>query len=184
MIRLPRAAAFAAVFAIALAGANAALSAQASPDPNIKKSDYSLPDIPKEKPGVLPSPGFQSSAPIRFSMRYRMVSQGEPDSKWIDLPEQITLPGQKVQLKLTHPTLVVLSELFPLPVSPAAVRLRAFNQIWIAQVKGELTYMTSQSAATVAYGEEVFFYPLGSQSYTSGILQMSITMNLAAEEKK
>jgi hypothetical protein len=174
----------AASMALGLCMLAAALAAEPSPDPNARKSDYGLPDLPKAKPGVLPSPGFQSSSPIQFAMRYRIVSQGEPDTPWTDIPEQTTLPGQKVQLKITGATLVVLSEISPLPLSPTVVRIRAQNRIWIAQPSGELSFMTSSSTAAVAYGEEVFFYPLGSQSYTTGILQISLRVRALAEETK
>jgi hypothetical protein len=188
MIRSHRATTFAAMaFALGFA-AGPSLPAQAPPDPNARKSDFTLPDAPKEKPlrtpGQAPSPTFQSTDSIKFTLRYRIVSQSIADPAWIDMPDQTTLPGQKVQIKLTGTNVVVLSELLPVALSPTTVRLKASNHIWLAQGQGELTYLTSTSTTVIDYGEEAFYYPLGSQSYDTGILQISIRMQLSKDENK
>lgn len=196
MIRSRRAAYLAALALGIGLWAGQALPAQVPPDPNARKSDFTLPDSPKEKPfrspgqtpgpnqSPSPGPSFQSTDPIKFSLRYRIVSQSAADPAWVDLPEQTTLPGQKVQIKLTGTNVVVLSEILPTPLGPATVRLRASNHIWLAKGQGELTYLTSTSTTVIDYGEEAFYYPLGSQSYDTGILQISIRMQLSRNESK
>lgn len=154
---------------------------QTSPAPDARKPSGSPGGTTVAAPEN-PRPG--QGAPLSIHMAYRVISRADPDVKWENASDQIALPGQKVQLKITSANLVVLSELLPQVEGPGSVRLSALSHIWLARGEGQLTYLRSQSSVSVAFGEEVFFYPLGSQLEGWDIVQIGITIQPVAEERK
>jgi hypothetical protein len=146
--------------------------------------------------GALPTPpgagdrGIVASVPeraprgsIQMHFVYRVRNRLDPAQRWESTDDQLALPGQKVQIKIVSQDkdLVVMAELEPVPLDKGSVRLNTKSRIWMS--KGDkLSYVSSMSNIVVKYGEEVVFYPLGSEQQDADTIEILILMNQAKPE--
>lgn len=88
------------------------------------------------------------------------VPQGEGAAPWEARDLKYTIPGSAVSVKLVGSEVAVMLTMTPHRSADGKVLLVAQSQVWFKDGDA-LSYRTAINTVTVAYGEKLFFYPLG-----------------------
>ncbi len=169
-----------------LLGLSLALAAQApSPQQGASFSESLKPDRsgPSAKASPSAKPGPAQGAPaLSFKILYRVISKDDPNKQWENRSNQLVPMGERVQLKITGKDLLVMAELLPLPLENGLIRLRIVSYIWLSKA-GSLSSLSSLSTIDARYGEEIVYYPLGSERSDLDRVEIRIRMDREAEQK-
>ncbi|MDR0718349.1 MAG: hypothetical protein LBF78_01840 [Treponema sp.] len=92
----------------------------------------------------------------------RIVEQGQ-NVVWNTENSKVIIPGQPVGLKLVGANIVVAVQFTPYFRSSGNHVLVAQGQIWIKAPNNGISYHTTMQSIPLVFGEEIFFFPLGSQ---------------------
>jgi hypothetical protein len=107
-------------------------------------------------------PGLKEQAVV-LDIVSRVVEQNQ-EEVWNSTNSRVTIPGRPVGLKLVGSNVVVQVQFTPYPnfSSTGNAVLVAQVQIWI-NIPGEgIRYQTTMQTIPLKYGEQIYFFPLGS----------------------
>jgi hypothetical protein len=127
-------------------------------------------DLPEE---------FREDALVVRVHAFVSVPEGAPGSKaaWQEENVKYTVPGVPVGVKLVGTNIVVMTQVTPFVRGDGALTLVAQGQVWVRSLSGGLSYRTTLDTVSVAYGETVFFYPLGVDPEGHAPLRIEISVN-------
>jgi hypothetical protein len=106
-------------------------------------------------------PGLKDRA-IIMEIVARIVEQGQ-NVVWNTENSKVIISGQPVGLKLVGANIVVLVQFTPYFWATDNHVLVAQGQIWIKAPNNGISYHTTMQSIPLVFGEEIFFFPLGSQ---------------------
>jgi hypothetical protein len=88
----------------------------------------------------------------------------EKDSQeiWNSSTSKVTIPGKAVGIKLVGDNLVVVIQFIPYLRRDGNNILVAQGQIWIDVPDHGISYQTTMQTIPIAFGEQIYFLPLGS----------------------
>ena len=105
-------------------------------------------------------PGLRERA-VLLNIISRIVEQNQ-QVVWDNENTSITIPGRPVGLKLVGTDLVVAVLFTPFLRPNGKYTLVAQGQIWINVPDEGMSYHTTMQTIPLEFGEEVYFFPLGS----------------------
>lgn len=105
-------------------------------------------------------PGLRDKA-IVMEIAARIVEQNE-EVVWNSENMKITIPGRPVRLQLVGTNVIVAVQFTPFFRRRGDSFLVAQGQIWI-QTEGGVTFFTCMETIPMAFGEQIYFFPLGSE---------------------
>lgn len=105
-------------------------------------------------------PGLRERAVV-MSIISRIVEQNQ-QVVWNSENTRVTIPGRPVGLKLVGADLVVAVMFTPFLRPSGHHTLVAQGQIWINIPNEGISYHTTMQTIPVEFGEQVYFFPLGS----------------------
>jgi hypothetical protein len=105
-------------------------------------------------------PGLRERAVV-MNIVSRIIDQGE-QVVWDSENKKITMPGRPVGIKLVGADLIVAVQFTPFLRSNGHHTLVAQGQIWINIPNEGISYHTTMQTIPLAFGEQVYFFPLGS----------------------
>ncbi|HAE23585.1 MAG TPA: hypothetical protein DCG47_14895 [Spirochaetaceae bacterium] len=109
-----------------------------------------------------------------------VVKRAVGEEPWKTSDVKYTLNGMPVTVKMVGSSVIVYVTITPYPSSERDLKLVAQGQVWFSD-KGEMRYHTTVDTLTVAFGERVFFYPLGMNADGDAPLRIEIVLkNYAA----
>jgi hypothetical protein len=109
-----------------------------------------------------------------------VVKRAEGEEPWKASDVKYTLNGMPVTVKMVGSSVIVYITITPYPSSDRDLKLIAQGQVWYSD-KGDMRYHTTVDTLTVAFGERVFFYPLGMNADGDAPLRIEIVLkNYAA----
>jgi len=157
-------------------------AAALAPLPAQTKAPSAPPDDPAKKAelGTLESiPEKLRSEALELTIM-AVVKRAEGEEPWKTSDVKYTLSGMPVTVKMVGSSVIVYVTITPYPSSERDLKLIAQGQVWYSD-KGEMRYHTTVDTLTVAFGERVFFYPLGMNADGDAPLRIEIVLkNYAA----
>lgn len=133
-------------------------------------------DLPEELKGNALSVRVHALVPLSDG-----AAQGGKAVAWQEVSEKYTVPGVPVGVKLLGTNIVVLTQVTPFVRGDNTLTLVAQGQVWVRGPRG-LSYRTTLDTVTVAFGETVFFYPLGVTPDGKAPLQIEISVNRRGQD--
>jgi hypothetical protein len=105
-------------------------------------------------------PGLKKQAMI-MDIVARVVERNQ-QVVWNSTNSRVTIPGRPVGLKLVGTNIVVAVQFIPYLRRNGQNVLVAQGQIWINNPNEGISYHTTMQTIPLEFGEEIFFFPLGS----------------------
>jgi hypothetical protein len=105
-------------------------------------------------------PGFRDQAVI-FDIIARVVEQNQQEI-WQSVNSRVTIPGRPVGIKLVGANIVVAVQFTPYLRRNGHNILVAQGQIWVDIPNEGMRYKTTIQTIPLEYGEQIYFFPLGS----------------------
>jgi hypothetical protein len=119
-------------------------------------------------------PGWRRQA-LHLSIESRVVgAQGEVI--WSEANTKVTMPGTPVGVQMLGSNVVVSAQFTPF-IRPDGNVLVAQGQIWIADPDDVINYYTSIQTIPMEFGEQIYFFPLGSATHLIPSIEIVITVN-------
>jgi hypothetical protein len=107
-------------------------------------------------------PGLEGTAVvINFTARVIESNQGVI---WNTTDSRVTISGKPISLKLTGKNIVVVARFTPYINADGEKFLAAQGQVWTDIPNEGVHYYTSIQTLPLEFGEQIFFFPLGSQN--------------------
>ncbi|MDR2522062.1 MAG: hypothetical protein LBC72_05900 [Spirochaetaceae bacterium] len=128
------------------------------------------PDVPAE--GLHPALRDQALV-LNVSTR---VLDGSGGEMWTSGNSKITLPGRPVGVKVTGENIVCAVQFTPYINRKGEALLVAQGQVWLQLPDGVLRYETIIKTIPVEFGEQVYFFPLGSANTDETRLEICLDM--------
>jgi hypothetical protein len=111
----------------------------------------------------------------------RVLESDETES-WNMDTHKVTIPGRPVSIRMTGSNVIVVGKFTPYTQGKRAVLLVAQGEIWHSAANGPPEYMPMMDSTVVAYGEKVFFFPLGVDARNAApVIELEITVSPYAE---
>jgi hypothetical protein len=105
-------------------------------------------------------PGLKEQAMV-MDIVARVVERNQ-QVVWNSVNSKVTIPGMPVGLKLVGTNIVVAVQFIPYLRRNGHNVLVAQGQIWITIPDQGISYYTTMQTIPLEFGEEIFFFPLGS----------------------
>jgi hypothetical protein len=105
-------------------------------------------------------PGLKEQAMV-MDIVARVVERDQ-QVVWDSVNSKVTIPGRPVGLKLVGTNIVVAVQFIPFLRRNGQNVLVAQGQIWINIPNEGIRYHTTLQTIPLEFGEEIFFFPLGS----------------------
>ncbi|MDR3343938.1 MAG: hypothetical protein LBT14_14375 [Treponema sp.] len=105
-------------------------------------------------------PGLKERAVV-LNIIARVVEKDQHEV-WNSYNSKVTIPGRPVGLKLVGANIVVAVQFTPYLRQNGTNILVAQGQIWVDIPDQGIRYQTTFQAIPLAFGEQVYFFPLGS----------------------
>jgi hypothetical protein len=105
-------------------------------------------------------PGLKDQAVV-LEMVARVVEQNQHEV-WNSVNSKVTIPGRPVGLKLVGANVVVAVQFTPYLRRNGHNMLVAQCQIWVDVPNEGISYQTTMQAIPLDFGEQIYFFPLGS----------------------
>jgi hypothetical protein len=105
-------------------------------------------------------PGLKEQAMV-MDIVARVVERNQ-QVVWDSTNSKVTIPGRPVGLKLVGTNIVVAVQFIPYLRRSGHNVLVAQGQIWINIPNEGIRYHTTMQTIPLEFGEEIFFFPLGS----------------------
>jgi hypothetical protein len=114
---------------------------------------------------------------IVMRMITRVLEKGNIEA-WNSDTNKITIPGRPVGLKIVGENVAVFVQFTPYPRRDGRGVLVAQGQIFTETPDGGVQCITMMQTVPLEYGEQVFFFPLGSgKSSDEAHIEIQIEMN-------
>ncbi|MDR0526102.1 MAG: hypothetical protein LBG90_09580 [Spirochaetaceae bacterium] len=111
-------------------------------------------------------PGLKERAVV-LNIVARVVEKNQ-EEVWNSANSKVTIPGRPVGLKLVGANIVVAVQFTPYLREDGHNMLVAQGQIWIDVPNEGIRYQTTLQTIPLAFGELIYFFPLGSVSLEKG----------------
>jgi hypothetical protein len=98
---------------------------------------------------------------VKMAIIARIVEQNQVEV-WNSVNSRITIPGRPVGMKLVGNNIVVAIQFTPYRQRNGRNILVAQGQIWIDVPNQGIRYQTTMETIPLEYGEQIYFFPLGS----------------------
>jgi hypothetical protein len=105
-------------------------------------------------------PAFKEQAVV-INIIARVIENNQQEI-FNSVNSRVTIPGRPVGIKLVGSNLVVAVQFTPFFARGGKTVLVAQGQIWIEIPNEGIRYQTTLQAIPMEFGEQVYFYPLGS----------------------
>lgn len=119
-------------------------------------------DVPSDE---LP-PGMKEKAVVLY-ITARIIESNK-EIVWDASNSKITIPGRAVSLKLTGNNIVIVGQFTPYIRADGYKFLVAQGQVWIDEPGKGVHYYTNMQTMPLEYGEQILFFPLGTQKHEDG----------------
>jgi len=119
-------------------------------------------------------PGIGRQA-LNVDVNARIIEGGQR-IVWNESNSKITIPGNPVGIQLVGSNIVVVAQFTPF-IRPDGNVLVAQGQIWLVEEDNTVNYYTSIQTIPMEYGEQIFFFPLGSSQNLSPSIEIIVTVN-------
>jgi hypothetical protein len=106
-------------------------------------------------------------------------SPAAEQSSWHEEGSGLTVPGTPVGVKLVASNVVIFVQVTPFDKENGHLTLVVQGQVWLRKDNGGLSFRTTVDKVDVAYGETVFFYPLGAAPKGKPSLRVAISVTKA-----
>ncbi|MGO8695165.1 MAG: hypothetical protein ACLQMF_16005 [Rectinemataceae bacterium] len=100
-------------------------------------------------------------------------------SSWHEEGAGLTVPGTPVGIKLVASNMVIFVQVTPFDREGGHLTLVVQGEVWLRKDDGGLSFRTTVDKVDVAYGETVFFYPLGAAPKGKPSLRVAISVTKA-----
>jgi hypothetical protein len=104
-----------------------------------------------------------------------VVGEGQ-EVIWSESNRRVTIPGTPTGVQLMGSNVVVVAQFTPF-ILPDGNVLVAHGQIWIAEPSGVINYYTCIQTIPMEFGEQIYFFPLGSATHLIPSIEIVITVN-------
>ena len=104
---------------------------------------------------------------VEVQITARIIEQNG-QMAWSENYRRVTIAGRAVGLRLQGDDLVVDSQFTPFLRPDGKHTLVALGQIWISIPDKGINYFTTMQTIPLEYGEQVYFFPLGSMKPQEG----------------
>jgi hypothetical protein len=126
-------------------------------------------------------PGLKERAVV-LSIVSRVVEQNQQEV-WNSVNSKVTIPGRPVGLKLVGANIVVAVQFTPYLRRNGNNILVAQGQIWIDIPNKGIRYQTTMQTIPLEYGEQIYFFPLGSvNSEDEAYIEIQLELRPYSEE--
>jgi hypothetical protein len=126
-------------------------------------------------------PGLKEQAMV-MDIVARVVERNQ-HVVWNSVNSRVTIPGRPVGLKLVGANIVVAVQFIPYLRRNGQNVLVAQGQIWINVPEEGMRYHTTMQTIPLEFGEEIFFFPLGSvDSQDDARIEVKLVLHPYAEE--
>ncbi|MDR2743070.1 MAG: hypothetical protein LBB98_13085 [Treponema sp.] len=98
---------------------------------------------------------------VKMAIVARVVEQNQ-EEVWNSVNSKVTIPGRPVGMKLVGNNIVVAVQFTPYRQRNGRNILVAQGQIWIDVPNQGIRYQTTMETIPLEYGEQIYFFPLGS----------------------
>ena len=100
-----------------------------------------------------------------------------PDAEpWEDRSVKFTIPGTPIGIRLVSSDLIVYIQLTPYQGETGRLMLVTQGQVWIKDASSSVRYQTTLNTFPVAFGEKIWFYPLGIEGKGPAPIAVAITV--------
>jgi len=106
------------------------------------------------------------------------VLEKKQEVVWEETTKKITIPGSPVGVKLVGSNVIVAVQFTPFIRRHGQNVLVAQGQIWIDDPNKGMSYYTSIQTIPMAFGEPIYFFPLGSSQQLDASIEIVLTVNL------
>lgn len=100
---------------------------------------------------------------------------------WEDRSVKYTIPGTPVGIRLVSSELIVYLQLTPYQSEAGRLMLLTQGQVWIKDASSSIRYQTTLNTFPVAFGEKIWFYPLGIEGKGPAPIAVVITVESARD---
>jgi hypothetical protein len=121
-------------------------------------------------------PGLKGQAVI-LDIIARVVERNEHEI-WNSVNSKVTIPGRPVGIKLVGANIVVAVQFTPYLRRDGRNFLVAQGQIWIDIPNEGIQYKTTMQTIPLEYGEQIYFFPLGSSVNAQNDARIEIQIRL------
>ena len=142
-----------------------------------------VPPLPKPGAPSAGEPGSLASIPaallgdaITVSI-VATVAQAEGTPPWEAKQVKYTIPGTSVTVKMVGSEVAVMITVTPHRTQSGELLLVAQGQVWYKDGEAGLRYRTTLDTISVAYGERLFFYPLGAGAGGQAPLRIEMVLD-------
>jgi hypothetical protein len=105
-----------------------------------------------------------------------------PDAEpWEDKSVKFTIPGTPIGIRLVSSELIVYIQLTPYQGETGRLMLVTQGQVWIKDASSSVRYQTTLNTFPVAFGEKIWFYPLGIEGKGPPPISVAITVEPARD---
>ncbi|MDR2900969.1 MAG: hypothetical protein LBV20_05575 [Treponema sp.] len=126
-------------------------------------------------------PGLEDTAVVLyFTAR---VIESNQEVIWNTSDYKVTISGKPVSLKITGKNIVVVARFTPYINADGNKYLAAQGQVWTDIPHEGVHYYTSIQTIPLEFGEQIFFFPLGSQKSENDI-RIEIQLELKPYENE
>lgn len=126
-------------------------------------------------PQVSSAPGSKSgTVPLQAGAATALQA---PGPAWTSRSHRYTVFGSPVGIRLAGDKLVVIVQVTPYEHGKEGLVVVAQGQVWSRQENNEIAYRNVFETLPVAYGERVFFYPLGMNTDGSAAIRLEIAVD-------
>lgn len=153
-------------------------SAGANSGPNSGPGGGSPPGVPGKSPGGSPPPG--GMAPPTGVDRTSLKSGGNGLSSlpvWTTSARRYTVTGAPVAIRLSGGGLVIVVQVTPYDHGKDGLVVVAQGQVWTRSPDGRISYHSAFESLNVAFGEPLYFFPLGIKPDGSTALKVEIAID-------
>lgn len=113
----------------------------------------------------------------------RILQGGNETAAWNSESSKVTIPGRPVTLKLVGSNVVIAAQFTPYKRDDGRNILVAQGQVWVSTKDRGMLYYTTMQSIPLAFGERVYFFPLGqNQDDSSPRIEVQIILRPYVEE--
>jgi len=128
-------------------------------------------DLPPERAPAVPA------APAGTAQPNQQGGQASRSPTWTSSNLRYTVSGSPVAIRLAGDNLVVVVQVTPYDHGDRGLMVVAQGQVWKKRDDGQFDYRSAFESLVVAFGEAVYFYPLGMRSDGSAPIRLEIVVD-------
>jgi hypothetical protein len=121
---------------------------------------------------------------VKMAIVARVVERNQ-EEVWNSVNSKVTIPGRPVGMKLVGNNIVVAVQFTPYRQRNGRNILVAQGQIWIDVPNQGIRYQTTMETIPLEYGEQIYFFPLGSgENPNEPRIEIQVEINPYSEDQE